>query len=87
MSVRAAPPSGPALPRHSTPLAPHHLEHMPAASQPFCEAERRTALGDARTDLCRATGSWTCQAEDGLTRSRRRVHDLIDTFIERLLNR
>ncbi|MFN8191847.1 MAG: ThiF family adenylyltransferase [Nocardioidaceae bacterium] len=68
-------------------LAPHHLEHMPAASQPFCEAERRTALGDARTDLCRATGSWTCQAEDGLTRSRRRVHDLIDTFIERLLNR
>ena len=68
-------------------LAPHHLEHMQATSQPYCEAEQQTGLGDARTDLCRANGPWTSQEGDGLTRLRRRVHDRIDTLIERLLNR
>lgn len=68
-------------------LAAHHLEHMPVPSQPYCETELRTALGDARTDLCRATGPWTAQETDGLTWLRRRFHDRVDTFIERVLNR
>jgi len=68
-------------------LAPHHLEHMPAASQPYCEAEQKTGLGDARTDMCRATGPWTSQEGDQLNWFRRRFHDHIDIFIERLMNR
>lgn len=68
-------------------LAPHHLEHMPATSQPYCEAEQRTGLGNARTDLCRATGPWDSQDGDGLTLLQRRVHDRVDKFIEQLLNR
>lgn len=68
-------------------LAPHHLEHMPATSQMYCETEQRTGLGDARTDLCRATGPWTSQEGHGPNRLQHRVHDRIDTVIERWLNR
>lgn len=68
-------------------LALHHLEQMLAPSQTYCETERRTGLGDARIDLCRADGPWTSQEGDGLTWLRRRLHDRIDTIIERLLNR
>jgi hypothetical protein len=68
-------------------LAPHHLEHMAATSQPYCAAEQQTGLGDARTDLCRATGPWSSQVGDGLTWLRRRISERIDSYIERLLNR
>jgi hypothetical protein len=68
-------------------LAPHHLEKMAATSQPYCEAEQRTGLGDARTNLCLATGPWRAQSGDGLTRLQRRLHGHVDAVIERLLNR
>lgn len=68
-------------------LAPHHLEHIPARSQTYCDTERRTALGDARTALCRATGPSASQEGDGLSTLRRRVHDRVDSLVEWLLNR
>jgi hypothetical protein len=68
-------------------LAPHHLEHMPATSQPYCEAEQRTGLGDTRTNLSRATGPWVSQKGDGLNRLGRWFNDRIDAVVERLLNR
>jgi hypothetical protein len=67
-------------------LALHDLQRMPTISQPFCEVERRTALGDGRTDLCRAARPSSTQPGDGLTRLQRRVHDRVDAMIERLLN-
>ena len=39
-------------------LAPHHLEHLPASTKPYCEPKRQTAVGDARINLCRPTGVW-----------------------------
>lgn len=68
-------------------LAPHHLEHMPVVTEPYCEAEQRTGLGDARADLCREIGSWSSLDVDGPNRMQGWLHDRIDTFLERMLNR
>lgn len=68
-------------------LALHHLEHMPVTSQMYCEAERRTGLGDARTGLCRATGPWSVSETESLSRTQHWVQARVDAFVERLLNR
>lgn len=68
-------------------LALHHLEHIPVSSQKYCETERRTALGDARVDLCRPSGPWDEASGEGLPPIKRRFHDWLDGRIEQILNR
>jgi len=67
-------------------LALHHLEHLRVSSQPYCEAELRIGLGDARFNPCLPTGPWSSDDVDGSTRFRRRVHDGLDKLVARLLN-
>lgn len=67
-------------------LAPHHLEHLRVTSQPYCEAERQTGIGDARTDLCRRDGPWALDPGDGLNRLARWAQDRTDALIERVTN-
>lgn len=67
-------------------LALHHLEHMQVASQPYCEAERQTGVGDARTNICRPDGPWASDPGDGLNPLVRWAHDRVDTVIERVTN-
>jgi hypothetical protein len=68
-------------------LALHHLEHLPAASQPYCEVEQRSCLGDGRIDLTKPSGPWTRDAGDGLNPLARRFHNAGDKIVECVLNR
>ena len=65
-------------------LAPHLLEHLPDLSQPYCETEGRTAVGDARIDLTRS--GQPADRGDGLSRMRRWFEDIADQLVERLAN-
>jgi hypothetical protein len=67
-------------------LALHHLEHLQAPTQPNCESERRTGLGDARVNLCRTTGPWQLDEGARASRLRRRIQNALDRSIAGLLN-
>lgn len=66
-------------------LALHHLQHLAEESQPYCEAEYRVGVGDARTNLCRPLGPWSVRDERSWLS--RMSGDGIDALILRVMGR